>query len=578
MGDLPKILFVSPYIPNPKSTVAEDGIDFFYYRNTLGQKIFKLRQMQSWHPLHFLAQNLPVESVVLENPTMEKFQREVRRGGYNVVAISFTALSTSRVNQMVKWLRTHDPAIEVLLGGYGTSVFADPSASVAHLLQSVDHICYGEGLAFMRSYLGTRWGVKTILPLRQSLVPTKVSLFRTQLPISRQLCFVRSLGCYYRCAFCSTSSQFGGRKVPIASPRELYDFIRQGAGAYPRINNAIIYDEDFLADRRGVMEFIGYLDADRWLRRHPLLLTVFTSVRSLSHYSLSELIRSRIGVLFIGVESFQEEILENETARKRSGREIAQLFRELHSVGIHTLGSMIIGWDGQTPENIEEDIGRFVALNPTLYQVMPLQAPPGSPLWRRMKAEGRLLTNELYEGVGVTRATFRYKHFTHEEVMGFVDSTHRKLVRQGGPSVFKMFENLFRGVKTLERMGQEEYLDRASILRTMLAPLFLLAFMSGFFFSGREFQRRWRRVMYEALRDAPLRVVGGALTSLFLLPFVLLYSLSGMIRHQLSPNGEQPKTSRRAYREADVPAVIPPSGQIPQPMRTLEPDVSGPVL
>jgi len=547
MSHTPRILFVSPYIPNPKATVEADGIDFFYYRNTIGQGVFQLRQMQSWHPLHFLAQNLPVDSVVLENPTMQMFQREVERGGYDIVAFSFTVLAATRILRMVSWIKEHFPSIEAILGGYGIAALDDFSPIATQLRSAADGICRGEGLSFMRSYLSQRYGMNGAGPLRQDLLPTRVSLFRTRIPLARQLCFVHSLGCYYKCVFCSTSSQFGHRKVYIVSPRQLYTLIKEAALKHPRIDNAIIYDEDFLSDRRRILQFISYLEGDEELKDHPFLLTVFSSVRSISQYSLSELIRLRIGVLFIGVESFRREILERETARKRTGKDIAELFHQLHSVGIHTLGSMIIGWDNQTLENIQDEIDSFVALNPTLYQVMPLQAPPGSPLWAAMKDEGRLLEGGLYAGVGVTSPTIRYKNFTHEEVLDCIDATHRLLVRNGGPSVFKMFENLAHGIRTLRDLDGPEYRARAAVYRKMISRLFLLAFMSRLMFHGQGFRTRWSAVMKEWFREQPVRATLLGLCSLLLLPILVFYCLGGIVLHHLSPYGEQPETIRREY-------------------------------
>ena len=109
---LPRVLFCSPCGPYPKAPVDRDPIDFFYYRNTLGQGLFQLRSFQSWYSLHFLAQNLPVPSVVLENPTMRRFQEEVEGGGYQVVAIGFTVITTARVLEMVSWLKRARPEIE----------------------------------------------------------------------------------------------------------------------------------------------------------------------------------------------------------------------------------------------------------------------------------------------------------------------------------------------------------------------------------------------------------------------------------------------------------------------------------
>ena len=104
-ADGPKILFTSPWGPYAKRAVEDDPVDYFYYRNTLKQGPFQLRIFQSWHCLHFMAQNLPVESTVLENPSPEEFKRELREGNYQIVALSFTQILLGKVMEMARWLK-----------------------------------------------------------------------------------------------------------------------------------------------------------------------------------------------------------------------------------------------------------------------------------------------------------------------------------------------------------------------------------------------------------------------------------------------------------------------------------------
>lgn len=544
----PRVLFTSPYIPNPKASVRDDNIDFFYYRNTLYQGIFQLRQMQSWHPLHFLAQNLPVDSVVLENPTWRRFQHEVRQGRFDVVGFSFTVVAARKILEMVRWLRAEFPDIEIILGGYGTAIFNGSYGLERDLAQQVDHICRGEGLSFMRTYLAERWSIADKLPMRQDLLPARISFFRTRQPIFRQFCFLSSLGCYHNCSFCATSSQYGKAKIQVTSPRELFELIRRQAVEHPEIESAIIYDENFLADRRKVLEFISYLEADPHISESNLLFTVFSSVRSIQRYQLSELIRCRIGIIFIGVESFIDEVLRQETPRKREVADIAALFRKMHEAGISTLGSMIAGWDSHTPENIRQEMADFMDLNPTLYQIIPLQAVPGTPLWARLKTEGRLLRDYAYDKVGVNRPSFYYRHFSHDELLDQINETYRDLVVRGGPSVFKLFENTYSGYRNFRTREEPELRLRARIYRRTLPRLFILAFLSRFLFHGEGFRERWRRTMGDVFHHHPWRMVGGSLLSLFLMPFILLYCLSGNLRHHLSRHGDQPDTIRKAYQ------------------------------
>jgi hypothetical protein len=74
-------------------------------------------------------------------------------------------------------------------------------------------------------------------------------------------------------------------------------------------------------------------------------------------------IRRGIGTIYIGVESFEEEILQREGLQKRDG-DIRKWFDELHQNAISTLGFLIIGWDAQSRERILQETEQSVSLSP----------------------------------------------------------------------------------------------------------------------------------------------------------------------------------------------------------------------
>jgi Radical SAM superfamily len=543
----PRVLFVSPHLPYPKKSVIEDDIDYFYYRNTLAQGVFQLRQWHSWHPLHFLAQNLPVDSVVLENPYWEKFKKELFQGDYDVVAISFTVVLARKVLEMVSWIRDQGLDVEIILGGYGTAIFSENFGIEKEIAARVDHICHGEGIAFMRNYLKTRWGVEGDLPLSQSLIPSINSLFRTRIPLFKQLSFVSSLGCNQGCVFCATSSHFDKRLVDIVTGRELYEIISKEARLNPRIQSAIIYSENFLDNKEKIMEFMEAMMADHELRDRPFLLTVFSSVRSISQYSVQELVQCGIGTIFIGVESFRNDILSGEDISKRGEKNIAELFDQLHESGINTLGSMVMGWDGHTPDNIGAEMDSFVNLNPTFYQIIPLHPMPGTPLWKRIVREKRLIDDYKYEEDGAGRSNFHFKHFTEKEIQSLVIHYYKKLVDEGGPWPFRLFENLVRGNETLSKSTEPSMQARARGYRKMMGPIFPLALMSGLIFSGKGFQKRWRPLFRKLIREKPLTVLVSGLLATMELPIISLITNFGKLRFALSSKGDQPQSLRVPY-------------------------------
>jgi len=543
------ILFSTPYIPYPKARLFEDNIDFFYYRNTLKQGIFQLRQNQSWHPLHFLAQNLQATSLVLENPTLNGFKKELMRHHYDVVAFTFSVITASRILEMATWVKKNSPGTDIIIGGYGTAVFSETYEISEQLRNTVDHICTGEGVAFLSAYLEGKFGIISSKPLEQNLLPIRVSFFRTRFTIQLNLNFIAALGCNFHCSFCSTSSQFKQKKV-LFSGENLYRSVKQGTERYPRATSGVIFEEDFLENREAVLEFMHCMEKDTALITRPFFLTVFSSAHNVVRYTMSELIRCGIGMLYIGVESFDDDLLETEKLKKRGGSQvdIEQLFGKLHAAGIHTLGSIIIGWDKHTNDSIPLELDRFVKLNPTLYQVMPLQAVPGTPLWQRMKEERRINPDFSFDKARLEKSSFRFKNITQEESMNYILDTYQKLVDEGGPWPFRMLENMDKGIQSLAKEEGSEFRNRVNGYKKMLLPIYVLSCICGLLFYGHGFRKRWRRLMGRMFLERPLWCILGWIMAICALPVLSGYILLGSLRHFILPAGDQPETIRMEYK------------------------------
>src|SRR5678815_4937403 len=80
------------------------------------------------------------------------------------------------------------------------------------------------------------------------------------------------------------------------------------------------------------------------------------------------------------------------------------------SYGITVNGCFILGLDADTPE-IFDDVLQFVR-DSGLYEVQItfLTAFPGTPLYRRLKAEGRIIRDRAWELCTLFDINFRPKH------------------------------------------------------------------------------------------------------------------------------------------------------------------------
>ena len=288
------------------------------------------------------------------------------------------------------------------------------------------------------------------------------------------------------------------------------------------------------------------MESCRDLRKRPFLLTVFASVRSVRQYSMSELIRCGIGTIYIGIESFQPDVLQRESLTKREG-DVEALFEELHRHGICTLGSLIIGWDGHTSAQIQQETERFISLNPTFYQVVPLHPVPGTNLWKRLKQQRRFLEGHTFDKDSIGQFIFALQNVSRDDALDAVTRTYQGLVAEGGPWPFRLFENLLRGYQHLSAHPDPVMKSRAQACRSVLRPLFPLAILSRIFFAGPGFRKRWRLAMHNTLKEYPVLAISGGLGALLVLPFLTVLYWFANVRYWFSPLGDQPKVIRREY-------------------------------
>jgi radical SAM superfamily enzyme YgiQ (UPF0313 family) len=103
-------------------------------------------------------------------------------------------------------------------------------------------------------------------------------------------------------------------------------------------------------------------------------------------------------------------------------QESKEAVRRIQSSGIRVNGCFILGLDGQGPE-IFDRVLEF-AMETELFDVqITVQTPfPGTPLYSRLKRDGRLLRDNAWELCTLFDINFRPEQMTAEELRrGFID-------------------------------------------------------------------------------------------------------------------------------------------------------------
>src|SRR5512142_137492 len=122
-----------------------------------------------------------------------------------------------------------------------------------------------------------------------------------------------------------------------------------------------------------------------------------------------------------------------------------QLTNELRNHGIRVLGSTIVGLEHHTPENIVSEIEHAVRHDTDFHQFMLYTPVPGTPLYKQVESEGRLLDVDLADIHGQFQFNFQHPAISPEESQRFLDSAFARDFEVNGPSLFRMCRTSFAG-------------------------------------------------------------------------------------------------------------------------------------
>jgi haloalkane dehalogenase len=446
-----RILFASPIPPSMRASGGRDPLDPFTGQLSPTQGPFAMTMHGHYWALYLLAENLRAESCVLEHPSTAQFEAELGKG-YDLLGLQVNWNTLPETADMVQRARRLAPDTRIVIGGYAIPQILDPlpadRADAARICEGAHALCREEGVRFMRRLIhDTPVG----RPITQLTLPRSGSYLSAVGPAARALSsrpILVSLGCPAGCDFCNTSAFFRRRKIRIAEPEECHSAMRH----HVRHDGAArasfeLFDEDLYWDP-AYSRRLGALLRDDPETAGRVGYFTFGSVRTLSKLDPEELVADGLAAVWIGVESTLEDVLRPSAhLGKRKGKDVADLFTSLLEVGISTVGSLILGFDFHTPENVRRDVDAFVALAPSISQVTPLIPCAGTRLYERMKAAGRLEPGFGWTVPGGFEANppMAPLHFSWPELAQTIAEANRRLYEENGPSALRQLDTALRG-------------------------------------------------------------------------------------------------------------------------------------
>lgn len=202
-------------------------------------------------------------------------------------------------------------------------------------------------------------------------------------------------GCPFDCHFCDVIYLFGRhmRHKPVERVvGEVRELARQG------FRSAFITDDEFVGDRRYAKALLrGMRDAQRDFD-YPVAFATQATVNLSRDEELLELAADAgMAIFYVGIESINPETLKNINKKQNLNRDMVEMAHKVLSYGIALRGNSIVGFDEDDTSVFERWYRFHQEASIPVPAVTILQAPHGTPLWRKMVEKGQVMEAGAFE-------------------------------------------------------------------------------------------------------------------------------------------------------------------------------------
>ncbi len=200
-----------------------------------------------------------------------------------------------------------------------------------------------------------------------------------------------SRGCPYNCEFCDITLLCG--RSPRTKDKD--QIIRELESIYAHgfRGGVFFVDDNFIGNKKKLKEEILPAIAD-WMerKRHPFTFETQASIELSDHEDLMHLMcRAGFDIVFVGIESPNEQSLSECNKFQNRGRDLLNSVRKIQKAGLQVQGGFIVGFDND-PLTIFDTQIKFIQTSGVVTAMVGLlNALPRTKLYERLKNEQRLL-------------------------------------------------------------------------------------------------------------------------------------------------------------------------------------------
>jgi hopanoid C-2 methylase len=203
-----------------------------------------------------------------------------------------------------------------------------------------------------------------------------------------------SSGCPYRCEFCDIPA-LHGRQPRLKTSQQITAELDALLAQPGHPTWTYFVDDNFIGNRKAAREILPHL-VD-WQRKHgyPLQFACEATLNLAKQTEILALMReAQFLTVFVGIETPESDALKAMRKEHNATLPMREAIGTLNRYGLEVTSGIILGLDTDTADS-EAHLKNFIDLSQIpILTINLLRALPRTPLWDRLKRDGRLIGDD----------------------------------------------------------------------------------------------------------------------------------------------------------------------------------------
>ena len=247
---------------------------------------------------------------------------------------------------------------------------------------------------FLRDYAAGLWQTEYRQDEKPSMLDSPLPRFDLlKIDRYRSMTIQFARGCPFSCEFCDIIVMYGRRPRTKSVPQvmaEIQEIYRLG------LRQIFVVDDNFIGNKREAKALLNAIA--EWQTANGYAVEFMTEV-SLNVAQDDELLqlmkRANFAIIFVGIESPRVASLEETKKHQNVREDILTSVHRIQKAGIQVMAGMIVGFDNDDPSIFEEQFQFIQDARIPISMTGMLNALPKTPLYTRLKGEGRLIAESV---------------------------------------------------------------------------------------------------------------------------------------------------------------------------------------